>query len=305
MKKSISPTTFNVLSLIVLSFALLNGCSDNTGLGNGPPPPSPDQTETLKDEAIREMAKVKPSPELLNAVKQFQEEDVDASFSWLNGHVDNFATSAKETVPEYALPILKDLGLPTEPKKPLRLPDPTYAKELEKPGNTLDDDFKERLPYVTERQRTQEVSEGKDDQEDESRQGPPKEEIRTDPAKNQERMIKWDRPDDKTLSLERKATEPILKAFLKEYQAVFEVNADQFKGGMQFQDFQHGAYFKKAVYQQAYGVGENVLYGKTLVHFDVNWNVIGISRMIVTQEKLKIPTTEKQISRQKASSTLR
>ena len=39
-----------------------------------------------------------PLQEVLIAVREFQEADPDASFSFFNGHVDSFATTAKPTV---------------------------------------------------------------------------------------------------------------------------------------------------------------------------------------------------------------
>ena len=47
-------------------------------------------------------------------------------------------------------------------------------------------------------------------------------------------------------------------------------------------------YFRQVIYEQQVSEGEKLLYGRTLVHFDVNWNVIGMSRMIATPEKLAL-----------------
>jgi len=244
---------------------------------------------------------IKPLSEVLKAVEKYKENDPNASFSFFNGHVDNFATSAKSTVPDYAKPILKSLGLSTSPRTPLKIGAPTSAKETPKPGYDLDGDFGRKLPFVLEEDFEDNDSKGKDDEVETSTGETPKRENRTVSAIDPHRMIDWDRPSDEQLHIEKKAVEPILIAFLQKEKDVFRVNQNEFRVSMKLDDYQCGAYFRKAIYHQRYSQNENILYGKTLVHFDVNWNVIGISRMIITPEKLKIGDRPKEIiSKEKA-----
>ncbi|MEE4464086.1 hypothetical protein V2S84_18565, partial [Azotobacter chroococcum] len=69
---------------------------------------------------------------------------------------------------------------------------------------------------------------------------------------------------------------------------------------MKLMDFQHGAYTRKAIYKQFYSKNEAVLYGKTIVQFDINWNVVGISRMIVTPQKFPLDKLKAGIPGDKA-----
>ncbi|MEL6865891.1 MAG: hypothetical protein AAFP19_15805 [Bacteroidota bacterium] len=243
---------------------------------------------------------INPLPEIVDAVKRYQEVDRDASFSYFNGHVDNFATSAKNTIPQYAMATLKKLGLPTKAQKPMKLAKPRSSKQQTKPGNKLDSNLKQKLPYVLETDSPSSPSKGSNDGIDKANDEKPKRENRTEPSPNPHKMLKWDRPNDEELRLERRAAEPILQAFLKEHKQLFRIDADAFKGSMKFKNYQRGAYFRKAIYTQQYGGKEKILYGKTLVHFDVNWNVIGISRMIISPEKLKYTVPEKIISKDEA-----
>jgi hypothetical protein len=101
--------------------------------------------------------------------------------------------------------------------------------------------------------------------------------------------VKWERPDERGLALERQATRPILEAFLANHAELFEVSPEALRETMEPVDYQVGAFFRKAAFEQRYSEDEKILYGRLLVHFDDNWNVIGISRMIATPDKLPVP----------------
>jgi hypothetical protein len=100
------------------------------------------ETPRARDEAAR--------PEILAAVERFKAEDPDASFTFFNGHIDSFATSAKTTVPDYALPTLRALNLPTEPRTLHKLAAPTSASTAAKPARDLDRDLDAALPILPE-----------------------------------------------------------------------------------------------------------------------------------------------------------
>ncbi|WP_317925530.1 hypothetical protein, partial [Cupriavidus sp. TA19] len=77
------------------------------------------------------------------------------------------------------------------------------------------------------------------------------------------------------------------KGRLPRHARLFGVDPAALEGSLRVAQYQSSAYFRKLVLDQFVG-DEKVLYGRTLVHFDGNWNVIGISRMIVTPDKLRL-----------------
>src|SRR6185503_1197457 len=87
--------------------------------------------------------------------------------------------------------------------------------------------------------------------------------------------------------LEQQAALPIASAFLARHAQLFGVDPRALDRTLRATRYQSSAYFRKLALDQFVG-DEKVLYGRTLVHFDGNWNVIGISRMIVTPDKLKL-----------------
>ncbi|MGH7233082.1 MAG: hypothetical protein ACREJU_17250 [Nitrospiraceae bacterium] len=244
-----------------------------------------------------------PSPVLLQEVNHFKMRDPDASFTFFNGHVDSFATSAKDTVPDYAMSVLQKLGLSTTSRVPRKLSAPTDSAATPKPAHDLDRDFDVALPILRESELGKQMpTEGDSDNND--RLGGdkrPKEETRRQPAQNPQELVKWERPDEGLLRLERQAVSPILHAFLATYRDVFEIGPREVNRALRPVDYQAGAYFRKAVYEQYYSEGEKLLYGRTLVHFDANWNVIGLSRMITTPDKLPIPALAGEAIEQRAA----
>lgn len=230
-------------------------------------------------------------PEVMRAVEAFKSQDPAASFTFFQGHVDSFATSAKAEVPDYALATLKELGLSATSRTPRKLAAPIRAVKP-RAARDLDAEATIALPFVPETEpRTEGQAPAQLDPVDQPPSGkvPPRE-VRDQPRKDPDQMVSWERPDAATLAREEKAATPILLAFLDKHANVFNVRAQDVGATLRPVGYQAGAYFRQATYQQAYGEGETLLYGRTLVEFDVNWNVIGISRMIVTPAKLTLRT---------------
>ncbi|MDJ0864683.1 MAG: hypothetical protein QNK03_01150 [Myxococcota bacterium] len=257
--------------------------------GSPPGPAGAVATETLRT--------IEPEPDdsLLEAVKRFEESDPEASFSFFNGAVDSFATAPKPTVPEYALPILEALGLPTRPAIQNRLPRPVHSDDSPKPARDLDGDFTTLLPILPETQFDQPLpSEGRDDDNDKPIGDLPGEEKRTEPPRDPQQLFPWEPPSDELVRRERQAALPILRAFLDLHKDVFQVDPGAL-GGPQGQGllaptgYRVDAFLRSASYQQWYVPGVALLDGRTLVQFDANWNVVTVSRMLTTREKLPIP----------------
>jgi hypothetical protein len=225
-----------------------------------------------------------PSPAVAAAAAEYKSRDPDASFTFVGEHVDGFATTPKAQVPDYALPALQAAGLSTTPQPVRKLLTPAQG-EL----RARDLDASDRvLPYVSEGATSPVVSSGTADASDPPRDGRmPPVEARTQPALEPDRMVEWTRPDRETLAREQRVALPILAAFLARNARLFEIDPEALRASVERATFQVSPYFRKLAFEQAVGQ-EKVLYGRTLVHFDRNWNVVGISRMLVTPEKLAI-----------------
>ena len=238
-----------------------------------------------------------PSGAIKTAVEVFRKSDPTATFTYFNGHVDSFAAAGKPTIPDYALPTLSELGLSTKARalRKIESPLPVGTK---RPIRDLDKDPNVALPYVLESKAaappvTTELT-------DEGDRGLPGQtvpvELRNQPPKDPDTMIAWERPDDRTLALERRASTQILENFLTKHRELFAVSPAELARALRLTDYESGAYFRKATYEQFYSSEEKVLYGRTLVHFDLNWNVIGVSRMIITPGKYALPALTTAIS---------
>lgn len=225
------------------------------------------------------------SPTLQRALAEFRAADPDASFSFVDGHVDSFATSAKAHIPDYALPILRQFGLPETARPVTRLLDPVRQP---KPRRDLDQSS-QMLPFVPEQGTDSSSDSGKPDEQDRLVEGKlPNVEVRDQPAELPDRMIDWQRPDPKTLTLERGAALPILQAFLARHAQLFEIDQAEVGRSLLPVNYQVAPYFRRATFDQLIDDKHKLLYGRTLVHFDLNWNVIGVSRMLVTAAKLRL-----------------
>lgn len=238
-----------------------------------------------------------PRPEIKRAADAFLANDRSATFTYFNGHIDSFSATSKPDVPDYALATLGELGLNMKARPILKLNDPA-AVGTKRPVRDLDADPNTALPYVPEASAA--AADGKSEAADAGdRPAPgetPKVEPRNQAPKDPDRMIAWERPDDRTLALERKAATPILQSFLTKHRELFAVSPADLNAALRLTDYQSGAYFRRAAYDQFYSRDEKVLYGRTLVHFDGNWNVIGISRIILTPAKYALPAATSSIS---------
>jgi hypothetical protein len=230
-----------------------------------------------------------PSAQIRRAVEAFRAIDPTATFTYFNGHIDSFSAAGKPSVPDYALTTLGELGLNMKARPLRKLGSPLPAGAT-RPTRDLDKDPTVALPYVLESKSTPFVAETTaGDASDRVPAGTTVPvESRTKPPENPDTMLTWERPDDRTLALERRAATSILESFVTKYRELFAVSSADLNRALRLTDYESGAYFRKAEYEQFYSADEKILYGRTLIHFDVNWNVIGISRMIVTPSKYSL-----------------
>ena len=231
-----------------------------------------------------------PSSSIKQAVEAFRAIDPTASFSYFNGHIDSFAAAGKASIPDYALPTLNELGLSAKAQSLRKLNAPLPVG-TSRPARDLDKDSNVALPYVQESKAlAPPISKIPADGADHELPGKPVPvELRNQPPKDPDTMVAWERPDDRTLALEKRAATPILQSFVTKYRELFAVSPADINRALRLTDYESGAYFRKATYDQFYSADEKVLYGRTLVHFDLNWNVIGVSRMIITPSKYTPP----------------
>jgi len=230
-----------------------------------------------------------PAPELRNALARFGHQDPGASFTFFNCEVDSFATKPKATVPAYALPALHELGLDTTARPVLVALQSTLNP---RPVQNLDADLRRKLPLPEEEPvppPPPDTSDGFADEGDnptggvvEQRTEPP---IFLDPPRPP-----FVPPSAEQLRNEARAVVPILTAFLAQHDDVFRMrlgNTPFPLTPVQEGAYQVGQFFRKAVFEQAL-LEVPVIESRTIVMFDLNWNVIAISRMLVTPQKLPI-----------------
>jgi hypothetical protein len=144
-------------------------------------------------------AAVPPSPNLASAVADYKARDPDASFTFVGGQVDGFATSAKAQVPDYALTVLSQVGLSVTARPVTKLLTP-----IQGPPRTRNLDTSDRaLPFVNERSDATSPGVGTTDATDSKADGRTLPvESRTQSSPDSDRMIEWARPDSRTLELE-------------------------------------------------------------------------------------------------------
>lgn len=242
-----------------------------------------------------------PPEELSTLMEEYRAQDPNASFSFFNGHIDSFSTTPKNTIPEYAVKVLKALKLPTQTAEPLKIREPIFSGTVEKQSHDVEAKPNEQLPYVGEASQEPEKSKGKAKEDvRESSTDEVTEENRTEATTSPHEMLEWERPTKELLAKEKQAASKILQAFLEQHGNLFEISAEELNESMKLMDFTHGAYTRKAIYKQFYSKNEAILYGKTVVQFDINWNVVGISRMIVTPQKLPLDKLKAGIPSDKA-----
>ncbi|WP_055923434.1 hypothetical protein [Duganella sp. Root336D2] len=232
-----------------------------------------------------------PSLAVSSAMADYRKLDADVSFTFAGPHIDSFASKAKPVIPDYAMQVLVKLGMPAtaKPVRSLLLPSkgPIASRDLETNGLAL--------PFVAEAGSAASASLGTVDGADKPRDGTvvPRE-VRQGPAPDPDRMVDWKRPDAATLALEKRAAMPILSAFLARHARMFDIDPARIAQSLRIKEYQTSPLFRKLTIEQYVG-DEKVLYGRTLVHFDLNWNVIGISRMLLTPAKLQLKSTSADI----------
>lgn len=251
----------SILSLCVPALSML-GCdppdepvaneSAEFNAANEPELSTPNEFDEFNRDGIA------PNPAIAEAVAAYEREHPDAVFSWFNGQVDSFTSTPKLTIPDYALPTLKQLGLSTEARTPKLLAPPVNSAEHPNVGRNIDA-MGDLTPLRDEELSRQVVD-----------------------------YVDWEKPDAATKALEAKAVLPILAAFLQENREIFGVSPEELKIAMTQTGYRHGAFGRVARFQLMYDRDEPIIGGLGLVEFDINWNIVGISRMIITPDKLTV-----------------
>ncbi len=220
-----------------------------------------------------------PSSELIEQLKLLQDMDPSADVTWFRGHVDGFSAAPKDSIPKYARVALEAAGIEVRPRSIERLPTMLHKKA----GVDWDRRTDAPLPFATEaRAKEQGREKGSADQPE----GKPDGE-----AKSLDRPTLP--PDDRrvlpTPPVMERVAHQVFLAFLEEYRLLFEIPDRDIRRGMQGLErvkYGNGRYFQRLVYQQVTDRG--VLHnGKTLVLLDHNWNVVNVSRILLTDGKLK------------------
>lgn len=281
-------------TLLICSLLAL-ACSSSVFADRDPSDKEPKRVVRAPD--AREISKLEPSKELGTAIQEFKKADPQAEFGFYLGHVDQFTTQAKDSIPEYAVQPLKQAGLTIEPTKPAKM---SVTKERKR-GSSLDQNLAVKMPTHYE-QETKPIKQkleqddkaelSKDDAERHSRVKP--NEVAPEPL--------WSRPSDKRLGLESKVAKAVLTNFLKQHRQVFEISraslAKQLPN-LVVQSYTVGQYVRKARYSQRVN-GKPVIGGDLMVLFDHNWNVVTVSRMIANTKKLSLKKALDTVDKAKA-----
>ena len=222
-------------------------------------------------------ADVAPNPDILKLLLEYQARDGSAQATWFRGHIDAFSAAPKTTIPDYARLVLDRFGVPASPRGIQKF----GAVQTPKPALDWDKLPSLPLPLLTE-PRAEEAGEPN---------------AADKPVGSYEgNVTPLPRP---TLppSGEPPPTPPALsvlaryvfQTFLYQNRVLFEIpDADLRLGlpGLRLVSFNAGRYNMRLTYQQTAGPG--VLHsGKTIVLLDPNWNVIGISRILLSEAKIK------------------
>lgn len=259
-------TAFQLASLACL-LLIAGDSAAQTAPGDGPRPPL-----------------AAPAPAVAGAIAELRKRDPDASLTYAGSHVDSFATTPKTQIPDYARPILARLGLPLKarPVRSLLSPSrrPNKGEDLERGGRAL--------PFVSETAAMSVPSSGATDVAERGGKPVPLD-VRRKRAQHPDQMVDWDRPDPRTAALEQRAALPILSAFLSSHARLFDIDPAALEKSVRAPRFHSSAQVRKLSFDQ-YVDGEKVLYGRTVVQFDPNWNVTAVSRMLLTPAKLKLQT---------------
>ena len=225
-------------------------------------PPAPSVRDILTSMPV--------APALQQAVNRYRQADPSATFTFLRGHVDAFAARPRAMVPDYARPILLKYGLSVVPT-PL----------MEEMTSDLPNNSNRDPAEPTEDPSSEDI--GLDGPPDAS-SGPGV--TRPDPdAKKVEQLTTWYEQTGAP------AVKEVLAAFLASHEDVFEVPAGPLANqlpNLRLVRYGVGKQGRRAQFDQRVGTTP-VLNSKTVVWFDLNWNVIAISRQLLTDQKLTLP----------------
>jgi hypothetical protein len=263
--------------MTVVATALLAACTV-LAPGTSSPATSDDVRLTLTSQP--------PAPQLQKAIEQYRAADLTARFTFLRGHVDAFSAHPKASVPPYARNILEQAGMSTNAVKQPVEATTEALKDAE--GNSAIAD--EELAGADL------GNAGPDDDGVPDNNTP----AQDDPHGGQ---TEWYEQSGKDL------VKPILRQFLTLHNDVFEVPQEQLASNLptlQLVRYGVGRHYRRAEFTQTV-YNKPVLHGKTLVLFDLNWNVVNISRQLMTPQKLGLPNTQSisaQLARRQAVQAL-
>jgi hypothetical protein len=252
------------LSVVVATTLLLSAVISEAAVAQ-PAQPSGQASPVL---ALRAVA---PSDQVRQAVARFRQADPSASFTFFRGHVDAFAARPKQSIPDYAKPILERLGLPT-----------TVIKQPNEQSADQPDRSQEHAEHG--KPAPGEASSG-----DVGFAGPddPKPDpggaVPTVEAEPEAQDIWYPQSG-------REAVRGVLTAFLARHRDVFEIDQASLHNrlpSLRLVGYGVGRHFRRAEFSQVLD-DMPLLDGKTVVLFDLNWNVINISRQIIDRRKLEL-----------------
>ena len=226
-------------------------------------------TQDLQASLRGELGSIPPSPELQEEMDSYQKLDPTVQFTLLRGHVDAFSAHPQPTVPDYAKLILSEAGLPTEP-----VAQPT-TKTTDDPKNAEGD---AALPVEAE--SFEDIGNKGDDD-----AGQP-DDTQKEVDKHQAQDVWYEQAGEEVVV-------PILREFLSRNRGLFQLRDKYLGDDLPFLDLVRygvGKHFRRAEFTQKIGL-DPVLDSKTVVLFDLNWNVVVISRQLMTRDKVGFDPT--------------
>ncbi len=235
--------------------------------GNASAATSSNQADEVNDIRI-ELTTQPLSAQLREAVDAYQAADLSARFTFLRGHVDSFSAKPRPSVPGYAWNILVQAGMSTNP-----VPQPTT------PTTTAPKDAQGNAAVAQETLLGDDLGNAGADDAGVTDDGIPTE------ADPHEQQTEWYEQTGQDL------VKPILRQFLAQNNAVFEVPQQWLSSGLpnlELVRYGVGRHYRRAEFRQALSPNKSILDSKTLVLFDLNWNVIVISRQLMTTQKLAL-----------------
>jgi hypothetical protein len=191
--------------------------------------------------------------------------------------VDSFSASPKLTIPDYARSVLLKAKMFVRPVKPTILPTTLKNKDAinwEKNTQPFPFEMEESIKQYSGKQE-EDLPDGKS------------EDIH---AITDSRPQPENRPSEPYVisNKESKTAHLVLLEFFKQNNTLFELSDQDIKRGLpnlEHVNYTSGKYFKRLTYQQMVPGGQ-LHNGKTLALFDHNFNVISVSRIIITPQKM-------------------